>query len=75
MPDEHLHEQARLHAVTDGQFLNAVALGLVHLWQLIPLAAGAAWLFIARRSVVTALLAAGLIGIAAGLLGLPVSGA
>ena len=45
---------------------------LAHPWQAIPLAAGAGVLFGTHRSVVPALLVAGLIGVGAGLLGLPV---
>ena len=49
-----------------------LGLALDHSWQALPLAVGAGWLFVARRSVVTALLGAGIIGMGAGLLGLPV---
>jgi chromate transporter len=43
----------------------AIPLGLAfgHLWQIPVLAGALAWLFIARRSVVSALLIAGLIGV------------
>ena len=49
-----------------------LAAGLSHLWQL-PLAfAGAAWLLVLRRSPLSALLAAGVLGAGAGALGLAV---
>jgi chromate transporter len=53
---------------------SAIPLGLSfgHLWQ-IPLLAGAlVWLFVARRSVVSALLIAGAIGVVVALAGVPV---
>jgi chromate transporter len=52
---------------------SAVPLGreLLHLWQLGVLGVGALWLFAFRRSVVSALVGAGLLGIIAVLAGAP----
>jgi chromate transporter len=52
---------------------SAIPLGLSfgHLWQIPVLAGGLVWLFIARRSVVTALLVAGAIGVLVALSGVP----
>jgi chromate transporter len=54
---------------------SAVLLGLslTHLWQIPILLAAAGWLLLLRRGVVTALLAAGVLGIIAALAGLPVN--
>jgi len=53
---------------------SAIPLGreLSHLWQVPILVAAGVWLLAARRSVVTALLAAGVIGVLAALAGLPI---
>ena len=50
-----------------------LGLSLSHLWQIPILAASAIWLLVLRRGVVTALAAAGILGIAAALAGLPVT--
>jgi chromate transporter len=52
---------------------SAFPLGLSfgHLWQIPVLAGGLVWLFAARRGVVTALLAAGAIGVVVALSGVP----
>jgi chromate transporter len=52
---------------------SAIPLGLAlnHLWQIPVLAGALAWLFVARRSVVSALLIAGAIGVAVALAGVP----
>jgi chromate transporter len=52
---------------------SAIPLGLAfgHLWQIPVLAGGLVWLFIARRSVVTALLLAGAVGVVLALSGVP----
>jgi chromate transporter len=50
-----------------------LALALQHAWQFAVLAAAAVWLLAARRGVVSALLGAGVLGIAAVLAGWPVS--
>jgi chromate transporter len=50
-----------------------LALALRHPWQFAVLAVAAAWLLAARRGVVTALLGAGALGVAAALAGLPVA--
>jgi chromate transporter len=54
---------------------SAVLLGrsIEHLWQFGVLAVAAGWLLVLRRGVVTALLGAGALGVAAALAGLPVS--
>jgi chromate transporter len=54
---------------------SAILLGLSlsHLWQIPILAAAAIWLLILRRGVVSALITAGLLGLIAALIGLPVS--
>ncbi|MEY9875607.1 chromate transporter [Streptacidiphilus sp. MAP12-33] len=49
-----------------------LALALGHGWQFAVLAAAALWLVVLRRGVVTALLAAGGLGVVAALVGLPV---
>lgn len=49
-----------------------LGLALAHLWQLAVLGAAVAWLVAARRGVVTALLVAGALGVAAAAVGLPV---
>ncbi|WP_433565906.1 chromate efflux transporter [Nocardia sp. CA-151230] len=49
-----------------------LALALHHLWQFAVLAAAAVWLLAARRGVVSALLGAGALGVAAALAGWPV---
>ncbi|MEU6581674.1 chromate efflux transporter [Nocardia sp. NPDC046763] len=49
-----------------------LALALHHLWQFAVLAAAAAWLLAARRGVVSALLGAGALGVAAALTGWPI---
>lgn len=49
-----------------------LGLSLTHLWQLSILAGVAAWLLILRRGVVSALVAAGVLGVLAALIGLPV---
>jgi chromate transporter len=53
---------------------SAILLGLAlsHLWQIPILVAVAVWLLVARRGVVTSLLAAGAIGVLAAIAGLPV---
>jgi chromate transporter len=53
---------------------SAIVLGLAlgHLWQLVVLAAAGVWLLALRRGVVSTLLGAGVLGVAAALLGLPV---
>ncbi|MGO9912785.1 MAG: chromate transporter [Acidimicrobiales bacterium] len=48
-----------------------LALGLAHLWQFGLLAVAAVWLLALRKGVVVALVAAGLIGLAAALAGAP----
>ena len=50
-----------------------LALALEHAWQFAVLAAAAVWLLAARRGVVSALLGAGVLGVAAVLAGWPVS--
>jgi chromate transporter len=52
---------------------SAIPLGLSfgHIWQIPVLAGGLVWLFVARRSVVTALLIAGAIGVGVALSGVP----
>jgi chromate transporter len=50
-----------------------LGLSLAHLWQFPILALAATWLLVLRRGVVTALLGAGGLGIAAVLIGLPIS--
>jgi chromate transporter len=50
-----------------------LALALQHAWQFAVLAAAAVWLLAARRGVVSALLGAGVLGVAAVLAGWPVS--
>ncbi|MFE3189681.1 chromate transporter [Nocardia sp. NPDC059240] len=52
----------------------AIPLGLAlhHLWQFAVLAAAALWLLAARRGVVSALLGAGVVGVAAAAAGLPI---
>ena len=50
-----------------------LALALQHLWQCGVLAAAAVWLLAARRGVVSALLGAGALGVAAALIGWPVT--
>jgi chromate transporter len=54
---------------------SAIPLGeaLTHLWQLLVLALALVWLVAARRGVVSGLVAAGLLGVLAGLAGAPVS--
>jgi chromate transporter len=54
---------------------SAIPLGLAitHLWQLAVLALAALWLLALRRGVVSALLGAAALGIAAALMGLPVT--
>jgi chromate transporter len=49
-----------------------LALALQHAWQFAVLAAAAVWLLVARRGAVSALLAAGALGIAAAMAGWPV---
>ncbi|MVU76977.1 chromate efflux transporter [Nocardia sp. ET3-3] len=49
-----------------------LTLALHHLWQFAVLGAAAAWLLAARRAVVSALLGAGLLGLAAAVAGWPV---
>ncbi|WP_067813717.1 chromate efflux transporter [Nocardia inohanensis] len=49
-----------------------LAMALRHGWQYAILAAAAVWLLIARRGVVSALLGAGALGVAAALAGLPI---
>ncbi|MFJ9363623.1 chromate transporter [Nocardia sp. NPDC101769] len=49
-----------------------LALALHHLWQFAVLAAAAAWLLAARRGVVSALLGAGALGVAAAPAGWPI---
>jgi chromate transporter len=48
-----------------------LALALSHLWQLGVLAAAALWLLAFRRGVITALVAAALVGVAVAYAGLP----
>jgi chromate transporter len=52
---------------------SAIPLGLAfgHLWQIPVLAGSLVWLFVARRSVVSALLVAGAIGVVVALAGVP----
>jgi chromate transporter len=52
---------------------SAVPLGLAfgHLWQIPVLAGALVWLFVARRSVVSALLIAGAVGVVVALVGVP----
>lgn len=52
---------------------SAIPLGLAlgHLWQISVLAGALAWLFVARRNVVSALLIAGAIGVVVALAGVP----
>jgi chromate transporter len=52
---------------------SAIPLGLSlgHLWQIPVLAGALVWLFVARRSVITALLIAGAIGVVVALAGVP----
>jgi chromate transporter len=50
-----------------------LALALQHPWQYGVLAVAAVWLLIARQGVVSALLGAGVLGVGAALLGLPVA--
>ena len=49
-----------------------LALALVHVWQFAVLAAAAVWLLAVRRGVVSALLGAGVLGVAAAMAGRPV---
>jgi chromate transporter len=51
-----------------------LALAIEHVWQAPVLAGAAAWLFAARRGVVSTLLLAGVVGVGAALAGLPVTG-
>lgn len=53
---------------------SAIPLGLAlqHVWQLVILAVAALWLLVARRGVVGTLLGAGVLGVGAALVGLPV---
>jgi chromate transporter len=53
---------------------SAIPLGLAfgHLWQIPVLVGALAWLFVARRNVVSALLIAGAIGVVVGLAGVPI---
>ncbi len=53
---------------------SAIPLGLSfgHLWQIPVLAGALAWLFVARRDVVSALLIAGVVGVVVALAGVPV---
>ncbi len=53
---------------------SAIPLGLAldHVWQVGVLAAAAVWLLLLRRNVVIGLVAAGIVGVAASLAGLPV---
>ncbi|MET7729559.1 chromate transporter, partial [Streptomyces mirabilis] len=50
-----------------------LALALQHAWQFAVLAAAAVWLLAARRGVVSALLGAGVLGVAAAMAGWPVA--
>jgi chromate transporter len=60
-------------AVTGAIAGSAIPLGLTfdHLWQIPVLAGAIVWLFVARRSVVSAMLIAGAIGVVVALTGVP----
>jgi chromate transporter len=61
---------AAIGAIAGSAIVLGFALG--HLWQLVVLAAAAVWLLALRRGVVSTLLGAGVLGVAAALVGLPV---
>jgi chromate transporter len=53
---------------------SSIPLGLAftHLWQIVVLAGGLVWFFVVRRGVVSALVAAGAIGVLLAVSGVPV---
>jgi chromate transporter len=63
---------AAIGAIAGSSIVLGMALG--HLWQGAVLALAAVWLLALRRGVVSTLLGAGLLGVGAALLGLPIGG-